>query len=132
MTDPKADLVESWMRKAQHDLDSAKVLSTADQPILDTAIYHCQQAAEKALKGYLASREREVPRVHDLGLLVRQAAQIDPEFLQWEDAGDQLTPYSTLFRYPGETTDPDLAEVNEAIALAEKLLQFVLSKVQSK
>ena len=26
-------------------------------PILDTAVYHRQQAAEKALKGYLASQD---------------------------------------------------------------------------
>jgi len=48
MTDAKTQLVQSWLTKAQHDLASARVLSTAHPPLLDTAIYHCQQAAEKA------------------------------------------------------------------------------------
>jgi hypothetical protein len=49
MTDAKTQLVQSWLTKAQHDLASARVLSTTNPPILDTAIYHCQQAAEKAV-----------------------------------------------------------------------------------
>ncbi len=46
------ELARSWLTKAQHDLDSAKRLSS--NPILDVSIYHCQQAAEKALKSFLA------------------------------------------------------------------------------
>lgn len=53
MTDAKAHLVRSWMIKAQRDLASARVLAASDPPLLDTAMYHCQQAAEKAVKGYL-------------------------------------------------------------------------------
>jgi len=50
MTDAKAQLVRGWLTKAQHDLDSARVLAANAPPLLDTAIYHCQQAAEKAVE----------------------------------------------------------------------------------
>jgi len=53
MTDAKAQLVQSWLAKAQHDLAAARVLAASAPPLLDTAIYHCQQATEKAIKGYL-------------------------------------------------------------------------------
>jgi len=42
---------KNWIKKAANDLRSSKVLVNED--ILDTAVYHTQQSAEKALKGYL-------------------------------------------------------------------------------
>ena len=45
-----AELVRDWMTRASHDLRSARILSAADDPLLDIAIYHCQQAAEKSIK----------------------------------------------------------------------------------
>jgi hypothetical protein len=41
---------QAWLAKARSDLRSAAILSTAESPLYDTAIYHCQQAAEKAVK----------------------------------------------------------------------------------
>ena len=46
------------MEKARRDLASAIRLLDGEPPYLDTAVYHCQQAAEKALKGFLARRGR--------------------------------------------------------------------------
>lgn len=46
------EIHEEWLFKANSDLESAKVLLKNN--LLDTAIYHTQQSAEKALKGYLA------------------------------------------------------------------------------
>ena len=45
---------ESWLIKAYHD--PAKKLAQDQEPVLDTAIYHTQQCAEKALKGRCAGR----------------------------------------------------------------------------
>lgn len=56
MDDPQRELVRSWLTKAASDLKSARLLGLAEEPPLDTAIYHCQQTAEKALKAYLVSR----------------------------------------------------------------------------
>lgn len=49
MDDPKIELVQSWLTKARNDLGSARRLASDPDPYLDIAIYHCQQAAEKAL-----------------------------------------------------------------------------------
>lgn len=56
MNEAKSQLTQSWLTKAQHDLASADVLSQSQLPLLDTAIYHCQQAAEKSVKGFLVFR----------------------------------------------------------------------------
>jgi HEPN domain-containing protein len=45
----KHELVRSWLVKAARDLASASRLAAGPEPYLDTAIYHCQQAAEKAV-----------------------------------------------------------------------------------
>ena len=43
----------SWFEKARKDLRCAQIDLAADPPAPEDALYHCQQAAEKALKGLL-------------------------------------------------------------------------------
>ncbi len=93
MSDPKSQLVRSWLVKAQRDLASAHALAEADPPLLDTAVYHCQQAAEKAIKGFLVFHDCEFGRVHDLEALVIAAAPFAEGFWDWSDAARRLTPY---------------------------------------
>ena len=54
MGDPRQILVQQWLMKAKHDLKTAIKVTAGNDPIYDTAIYHCQQCAEKSLKGYLS------------------------------------------------------------------------------
>jgi HEPN domain-containing protein len=49
----KHSLARSWILKARRDLLSAKRLASGVDPYFDTAIYHCQQCAEKVIKGWL-------------------------------------------------------------------------------
>ena len=51
MDDAKRELVRAWLIKARNDLDTARQISAIPEGHLDSAIYHCQQAAEKAVKG---------------------------------------------------------------------------------
>lgn len=126
--DPERDnLTRAWLRKASHDLDSARLLGSASPPLRDTAIYHCQQAAEKAIKGYLFHWCIEPPKTHDVARLIRKAAEVEAVFLTWEEASERLTYYATAFRYPeSEETDPDAEDLAEAIVDAEVLLRQVL------
>ena len=52
-----------WIAKAKRDLEAAKRMIVCVDPLLDTGAYHCQQAAEKALKGWLTFRIRTIARV---------------------------------------------------------------------
>ncbi len=45
----------AWLTKATRDLQAAEYLAMAEAPLLDIVVYHCQQAMEKALKGYLTA-----------------------------------------------------------------------------
>lgn len=127
MMDAKAQLVCSWLTKAKHDLASARVLATSSPPLLDTAVYHCQQAAEKAVKAYLAFCDREAERIHDIEVLMRSAASCDHRFVEWIEVGIELTPYAYLYRYPGRATEPSREQFNRAMSTSEGLYAFVIS-----
>ena len=127
MSDPKRELVRSWLAKAQRDLASARALAAADPPLLDTAVYHCQQAAEKAIKAFLVFCDCEFGRVHDLEALVIAAAPFAAAFWDWADAARRLTPYVRIYRYPGYADEPTPPEFGEALEDAEGIFAFVLS-----
>jgi HEPN domain-containing protein len=37
------------------------LISTPNPPLIEDALFHCQQAAEKSLKGYLTSQDKTSP-----------------------------------------------------------------------
>lgn len=49
------------MSKARNDLAAAERLLEGAQPLTDIVSYHCQQAAEKALKAYLILKDKAFP-----------------------------------------------------------------------
>ena len=78
MDDAKRELVRAWLIKARHDLDTARQISGLPDGHLDAAIYHCQQAAEKAVKGFLAFHNHRLERSHDIERLVTLASGYEP------------------------------------------------------
>ncbi|MGH7493132.1 MAG: HEPN domain-containing protein [bacterium] len=131
MADPKNELVKSWLTKARNDLGSARRLASDPDPYLDTAIYHCQQAAEKAFKAFLVYHDIEFEKKHNLPMLVDLCSNIDSNFQGFQNAATILTPYATVFRYPGEffEPEPDQQQVDEALKLAEEILEFVSNQL---
>jgi HEPN domain-containing protein len=126
MDEARRRLVQGWLIKAQHDLATAHRLGDDASPILDTAIYHCQQAAEKAVKGFLAFHDHAVVKTHDVRFLVNQALALEPLFDEWLEAAECVTPYATAYRYPDEVLEPDAEEFEAAKAAAIGLVAFVL------
>ncbi|MDD2499625.1 MAG: HEPN domain-containing protein [Geobacter sp.] len=129
MSGTKEELVRSWLIKARRDLLSAHELATAETSLLDTAAYHCQQASEKVIKGFLVFHNIRFEKSHDIVLLVTQASDIDPEFSNFLDTARLLTPLAVEYRYPGDYLEPELHEYQEASEAAHKLYSFVLSRL---
>jgi len=127
MDDPVRDEVRSWLTKALRDFESARKLASEPNPYLDTAIYHCQQTAEKAVKGWLTFQGIRFEKVHDVRDLIAQAAEMEPQFGDWLETGQLLTPYATAFRYPDERLMPDRTEFEEALRRAKSFLDFICS-----
>lgn len=125
--DAKRSLVHKWLTKARRDLLSAKRLARGKDPYLDTAIYHCQQTAEKAIKGWLVYHDQSFEKTHDLRLLVTLASEIEWKFTEWFDVAEQISPYATAYRYPGETLEPTEEEFHQAFKAASKFYDFICS-----
>ena len=107
---------------------------TPRRPRSHDLIYHCQQAAEKALKGYLAFRDQPLERTNDLERLLEVATALDSTFAPLEAQADVLNPYATAFRYPDTLVVqfPSVAEVNTAIEHAQAIYDFVLTQVPAE
>jgi HEPN domain-containing protein len=132
MVDPKATLVRAWMAKARSDLGTARKLASGPDAYLDTAIYHCQQAAEKAIKALLVQNDLRFEKTHDLEVLIARATPVAPELSKLLDQADQLTPYAVAYRYPGEQLVPSAEEFASALTAAEEVFACIESLVGSE
>jgi HEPN domain-containing protein len=123
----KADLVNGTIRKAESDLQVAKLCLSAGEA-LDIACFHAQQSAEKYLKAYLIAKDVDFPFIHNIEKLVELCAIHDSEFRQLESVGGLLTPFAVSSRYDEEFW-PTLQVASEAIETAEIIKAFVLKRL---
>jgi HEPN domain-containing protein len=95
----------AWLAKAAQDLRRVGLLLAAEPPDPEGGLFHSQQAAEKALKGFLTWHDVAFRRVHEL---------------------DALTKYAWRFRYPGAPYEPTLDEGRTAFNLAREVMDAIL------
>jgi HEPN domain-containing protein len=129
MDDTRRELLRSWLTKAASDLRSARLLGSAEKAPLDTAIYHCRQTAEKAVKGFLVHCGITPEKTHDIRKLTLQAAAHEPRLNELMDMAAALTPYAWEFRYPDDLSEtyPTREEFDEALQHAQAIYDFVLN-----
>ena len=134
MEKPAAELARAWLLKAYSDLDTARQIGGLPDGHLDAGIYHCQQAAEKSLKGFLVLHGKPFERIHDLGKILEQAIRVNATFQEFADAADALTPYSVAYRYPDEQgiLEPSREEFEEALQHAKTIYDFVSNLLPAK
>ena len=109
---------------ATRHVDTLRVLYRSDE-IFDEAFgFHVQQAAEKALKAWIALLGDVYPPTHDieelLKLLASRGVAVEP-FGSLVD----FTPYAVEFRYAGVDPDAEPFDREGAFALVQALLERV-------
>jgi len=132
MDDPKIILTRDWLYRAILDLKSAKVLAEGQPPLYATALFHCQQAAEKSIKAFLNYSDIIFEKTHNLVRLIDQAAGENSEFKSFNKKMEQLTPYVQILRYPFGMPPPTAEEFQEAYTAAEDVYLFVLNLLPNK
>ena len=114
-----------WLDKALFDLQAARILITWGADNCNVA-FHCQQAIEKALKGYLLFRTGRHFDGHNLTYLCRQATSLDHQFSEWLDESAALNNLYIETRYP---TDLPLhlsdMEVSRYLSMAENMFSAI-------
>ncbi len=127
ISDPSRALAKRWFQKAENDLLNVQNNLNAEHYPSDTVCFHCQQAAEKYLKGFLAWHKVAFAKTHDLLELLRQVKEVtvtDAEMLS--TCLLLLDPYSVGVRYPLEyEREPDEHEVEEAVEAAYTVREWV-------
>ena len=118
-----------WLVKSAKDLRAAAILVEATPPLLDEAVFHCQQAAEKALKGFLAFHDVPFRKTHNLEEIGEQCIGVDATLRELIDQAAPLTEYAWKFRYPGDPESVDENEAAEALAIARKVYGGVEARV---
>jgi HEPN domain-containing protein len=114
----------AWIQKSAHDLEAARLLIRDEQRLLDIAVYHCQQAGEKALKGFLTANEILFPKTHSLEDVLDLCVPANAQFERFRGHCEKLTPLVHEFRYPGEADEPGAVRAAEALKLAEEIYAF--------
>jgi HEPN domain-containing protein len=119
----------SWFEKAHEDLRCAQIDLAAEPPAPEDALYHCQQAAEKALKGFLVWNDQPFPRTHDLGKLGIQAVELDLALEPLIDKVVEFTKYAWIFRYPGDVEEPSVIEAAAVLHKARAFVEALLARL---
>ena len=119
----------AWFEKADEDLRAAHRLIDLAPPLLAAGVFHCQQAAEKALKGLLVWHDQPFRKTHSLEEIGEQCVQVDPTLRPLTDRARRLTDYAWKFRYPDPSLTLSEGEAREALALAAEVCASVLGRL---
>lgn len=124
-----------WLTQAKDEFQDADDLRKRNRFYL--ALFHFQQAAEKALKAYLYLKVKsiEVFYTHSIDDLLEMTMDIDPDFKEVAQA-KKLDKYYVPTRYPNGLPGgvpsryfDDPKEAEEAMELAKKMIELVEKKV---
>ncbi len=125
----RSDEVRRWLAKAGADLRAGEVVLAATPPLVEDALFHAQQAAEKAIKGFLVWHGHSFRKTHDLREVGGAALELDPTLEPVLRRAVRLSPFAGVFRYPTDMGEPAPEEAQEALALARELYEAVLARL---
>lgn len=110
------------LQAAERDLLTLRSM-TADAPE-ESFGFHVQQAAEKALKAWLALLGEQYPLTHNIKDLLDFFVEQGVDMAPFETLVG-YTPYAVEFRYHGVDSDVEPIDRDGAVALVEALLEDV-------
>ncbi len=131
---PKEEALR-WFTQGSDEFQDADELRKRGRFYL--ALFHFQQAVEKALKAYLYFRIEsfEVFYTHSIDDLLEMVFEIDPDFKEVKDA-KKLDKYYIPTRYPNGLPGgipsryfDDPKEAQEAMELAKGVIDLVKTKI---
>jgi len=122
-------IVGEWIYLAQMDYDYAlKSANTFHPAPVEIICFHCQQAAEKILKAYIAAHGDTPVKTHDLTTLIKYCEQYSSGFDIYAGPCDILTAYISDTRYPPKLSLAE-SDMKQALNYARKILEFTKSKL---
>ena len=126
-----ADTV-GWLKKASEDLQIAKQLVKPSKVLAGGAVFHCQQAAEKALKAFLVWHDVPFRKTHYVKEIGDACLALDSTLKDVIGRAVPLTEYAWKFRYPGEPAQPSRKEAKSALAIATEVYDAIVERLPKR
>ncbi|HGJ66807.1 TPA: HEPN domain-containing protein [bacterium] len=123
--DPK-----EWINRAYSSLNMAK--KDPNDVYLEDLCYNAQQAVEKAIKAVFIKYEIDFPFTHDIAELLSILQRKIYEFPEYVKQSINHTKFAVLTRYPGIAPPIKQKDYEEAIIIAEKVVNWAESIVCSQ
>lgn len=121
---------KDWLLFATNDIRLAKK-ALHDEECVCPALHLTQQAAEKALKAFLAYHKKDIERTHDLVLLVYLCEEVDATFVNIRKYAKSLHIHTSKVKYPDLCLlIPDLTTLKISIGEVENILSFVEERIK--
>ena len=124
----RVDEARSLLALAFEDAAAFRVLISSGSVRPATALFHAQQAVEKAIKAVLVLNGVPFGRTHDLVELGYRAEEAVPDSPFAVDQLIRLNPYAVAFRYAELTVD--LIETEEADELVTSVTAWADSRIR--
>jgi HEPN domain-containing protein len=94
---------------------------------IEIICYHCEQSAEKYLKGYIILNGGNLYKTHDLTRLNELAKEYDNTFSEIDDDCVELVDYGVAVGYPFHIGLME-QDIKMAIESAETIARFITEK----
>jgi len=125
----RSTITREWLLRAKEDLASVERLLEDPLPLVQPALFHCQQAVEKAFKAFLTWHDVPFRRIHVLEELAKACLRLDPSLQPLVATSTSLSAYAVRFRYPGAPYQPSLEEARAAEAIAREVFEAILARL---
>jgi HEPN domain-containing protein len=125
--------VLGWLRVARSDMQVARACLDMRPPQQAVAAYHCQQAAEKVLKGFLVLAGIDFRRTHDLDPLGRSVVAAFPAEEPLVRPLRAWTDWGVAYRYldaPVSAPEPTAHDLTEALQQVARLADALEAKLR--
>lgn len=124
-----SEQIKEWIKKAEHDLGSAKIIFLYLPDYSDTIAFHCQQAVEKYIKAIMVYKEIEFQRSHDLIYLLELLSSVSEISKDRYKKAVSLNGYSVQIRYPDKIVKLFREELEDAIAISQEFRTFAIEQI---
>jgi len=112
------EYLKNWLFRANEDISVIQSLAENNIELYTSTIcFHCQQAVEKYLKGFLVYNNTDFPKTHDLDFLLSKCISIDNK--SFTNIGlKNLSEFGVDIRYPDDFYIPAISETREYTGLS--------------
>ncbi len=128
MEKDKKSYIKNWLFRANEDFSVMQALHDIDLDSYTSSVcFHAQQASEKFLKAYLAYKDFDFPRTHDIDYLLMECQRFEPELFSIEVKS--ISDFGVSIRYPDDFYIPETEEAIEYRKITLKIKQAIESGI---